>query len=260
MFKQLFLSERKIMAVILLNAVLIFTMYFPKFHGSFWLEFLDQCFILFFIVEAAVKMYYLKPSGYFGFWWNRFDFAILLLSLPALLVPYIELPDTSAILLLRMFRLVRLVRFIRFIPNLDQVMEGLSRALKASVFVLVALFVLDFLLALFTCHFYGEVAAEYFGDPLIAAYSIFQLFTVEGWNEISADVITQLENPFAIGITRLYFIIVVLSGGIFGLSLANAVFVDEMTIDNNRVLEEKVDRLQEQIAELKALLEERKRG
>ena len=38
------------------------------------------------------------------------------------------------------------------------------------------------------------------------------------------------------------------------MSLANAVFVDEMTSDNNADLEVKIDNLEAQIQELKALL------
>ena len=60
-----------------------------------------------------------------------------------------------------------------------------------------------------------------------------------------------------IGVSRFYFIIVVLLGGIFGMSLANAVFVDEMTSDNNSDVEDKIDNLEKQIAELKSLLLER---
>jgi len=45
-----------------------------------------------------------------------------------------------------------------------------------------------------------------------------------------------------------------LMGGIFGMSLANAVFVDEMTMDNNLELEQKIDRLQEQIQALTEML------
>ncbi len=256
MLKKLFLSERNIMVAIMVNAALLFTMYFPGYRENLWLDLLDQAFIVFFLIEAIVKIYYLKPEGYFSLGWNRFDFTIIMLSLPTLLVNVVNVPDTSMLILLRMFRLVRLVRFIRFIPNLSQVMEGLGRALKASVFVLGALLVIDFILALITCHFYGQVAGDYFGNPLIAAYSIFQLFTVEGWNEVAADVIANLDHPVAKGITRVYFVLIVLTGGIFGLSLANAVFVDEMTIDNNRLLEEKIDELQEQIGELKSLLQE----
>ena len=89
---------------------------------------------------------------------------------------------------------------------------------------------------------------------MISSYSIFQLFTVEGWNEVAQSVADRTGHPFLIGITRFYFVIIVLLGGIFGMSLANAVFVDEMTMDNNDALEAKIDNLHEEIRELKRLL------
>jgi voltage-gated sodium channel len=43
----------------------------------------------------------------------------------------------------------------------------------------------------------------------------------------------------------------VLIGGILGLSLANAVFVDEMMMDNTEILERKVDTLTEEVRRLR---------
>lgn len=246
------------MLAIILNAVIIFLLYFPAYRNDPLLEGIDQLFILFFVIEALVKLIVLKPSGYFGQSWNRFDFAIIVLSIPSVLVNFIPVPDTSLLIILRLFRLVRLIRFIRFIPNMGQVMAGLGRALKASVFVLAAVFFLNFLLAIFTCHFFAGVAPEYFGDPLISAYSIFQLFTLEGWNEIPAAIVDDVDNRVLVWVTRFYFGLVVLIGGIFGMSLANAVFVDEMTIDNNQELERKIDHLHEQITDLKQLIRQQR--
>jgi len=112
------------------------------------------------------------------------------------------------------------------------------------------------MLALFTCHFYGQIAPEYFGNPLSASYHIFQLFTVEGWNEIPATITERTNSTVFAGITRFYFALVVLAGGIFGMSLANAIFVDEMTMDNNQDLETKIDGLQQEISEIKELLKQ----
>lgn len=245
------------MVAILLNTAVIFLMYFPQLHGNIFLEILDQFFIIYFVVEAVVKIRTYKPKGYFANNWNRFDFTIVLLSLPSILINFIPVPDTSLLILLRLFRLIRLIRFIRFIPNMNQIMRGLGRALRASIFVLTALLVLNFLLAIFTCHFYGHIAPEFFGNPLTSAYSIFQMFTVEGWNEIPKVIAKRMDNHFIIGVTRFYFVVVVLIGGIFGMSLANAVFVDEMTIDNNRELEQKIDALTKELMELKEMLKNR---
>ena len=249
-----FLSERAMMTIIFLNAIVIFFMYFRQFEHSWHLRFFDQLFIGIFVVEAIIKMSFLGPRSYFSDRWNQFDFFIVIASVPSLLMNFIDLPDTSWLLILRLFRLLRLVRFFNFIPHMGKIVEGLARAIRASVFVLLALFFLNFMLAIFTCHFYRNVAPDYFGDPLISAYSIFQMFTVEGWNEIPKSISENMDNAYIIGITRFYFVLVVLIGGIFGMSLANAVFVDEMTLDNNSLLEKKIDQLQAQIEELKGII------
>lgn len=254
MFKRFFLNERNILMAIILNSIVIFALYFPAYENNKWLELIDHIFIFLYLVEALVKLAVFKPKAYFTDSWNRFDFLIVIGSLPTLLVNLIPIPDTSLLIVLRLFRLVRLVRFIRFIPDLGKVIAGLGRALKASVFVLLALVFLNIMLAIITCHFYGKVAPDYFGDPLVSSYSIFQLFTVEGWNEIANTIAQKTGHPFLVGLTRFYFVLVVLLGGIFGMSLANAVFVDEMTMDNNQELEQKIDRLHDEIRELKELV------
>jgi len=255
MIKNFFLSEKNMLFAIVLNAVVIFLWYFPQFHGNSWLQLIDHFFILLFALEAVAKIREYGWKAYWKTWWNRFDFLIVLFSLPSLLENAAVLPDASWLLILRLFRLVRLIRFIHFVPHIEEIVNGLGRALKASVFVMILLFGLNFLLAIFTCHFYGEIAPEYFGNPMISSYSIFQMFTVEGWNEIPASIVADSDDSMYAGLTRFYFVLVVLFGGIFGMSLANAVFVDEMTMDNNDQLEKKVDELSAQVAELKEILE-----
>ncbi|MEO0725143.1 MAG: ion transporter [Bacteroidota bacterium] len=254
MIRRFFLREGNMLAAIIVNSLIIFALYFPELQDVRWLINLDHFFIAVFLVEAIVKIYTYGWKGYWSSRWNRFDFTIVIGSFPTLLTDLLPVPDTSLLIVLRLFRLLRLVRFLRFVPNMGKVLNGLGRALKASVFVVLALFFLNILLALITCQFYGQIAPEYFGNPLISSYSIFQLFTVEGWNEVAQSVAARTDHPFLIGITRFYFVVIVLLGGIFGMSLANAVFVDEMTMDNNEALEAKIDTLQEEIRELKRLL------
>jgi voltage-gated sodium channel len=103
---------------------------------------------------------------------------------------------------------------------------------------------------------FRDLDPEHFGNPVVAGYSIFQVFTVEGWNEI-ADGLEQraLDGEHGnarllVTGTRLFFVIAVLVGGILGLSLANAVFVDEMMADNTEALERKVDDLAAELRKL----------
>ena len=241
---------------IILNSIIICLLYFPQISENFRhiLEYVDNVFIVIFLIEAIVKLYVYKPKEYFSSGWNIFDFSLVVGSLPTLISSFYPIPNTSLLLILRLFRLVRLVRFIRFVPRMEMIMAGLGRALKSSIFVIMVLIFLNFLLALFTCHFYGAKAPEYFGDPLISSYTIFQLFTVEGWNEVAKVISEKYESPMISGLTRFYFVLIVLAGGIFGMSLANAIFVDEMTMDNNQDLESKLEDLSQQISELKEMI------
>lgn len=258
MLRRLFLSERSILVAVALNALVIFWLSFPQYSDVFWLRLLDELFILFFVVEVIVKMRYLSVRSYFANPWNRFDFLIVVASLPSLLVTILPLPNTSIAIIFRLFRLVRMVRLLRFVPNIDHLAKGLARAFRSSIFVFLSLLGLNVFLSLFTCHLYHEIAPEYFGDPLISSYTIFQLFTIEGWNDIPA-VIAERTTPLHAGLTRFYFVIVVILGGIFGMSLANAVFVDEMTIDNNDALEKKIDELTIHVTKLQEMLENKEK-
>ena len=254
--KKIFLSEKIILIAIITNAIVIFWMSFPEWRDHQGLKIIDELFIFFFLIEAIVKISALGANTYFKDNWNRFDFALVVGSVPALLSAFLPIPNTSILLIFRLLRLVRLVKFLWFIPNMKHILVGLGRAFKASIFVLLALAFLNLLLSIISCQLFGQNTPELFETPITASYTIFQMFTVEGWNEIVGQV--EESNPehsaLMIAGIRIYFVIVVLFGGVFGMSLANAIFVDEMTIDNNEILEGKIDILQEKIEQLQQTL------
>lgn len=96
---------------------------------------------------------------------------------------------------------------------------------------------------------FNEISPDYFGDPVTSFYSTFKVFTVEGWYEIPDKMTVDLPGMQRFFI-KLYFIIILILGGIFGLSIVNSIFVDSMVSDNNDVLEEKIDELNKKIETL----------
>ena len=242
-------SEPLVMFVIGLNAIVLVLDGFPFLHNAagLWLGFIDYICLLFFILEASIKI---LRDGFPSYWkegWNKFDFVIVLASTPLLLQPFLgSSVDFFSILLVGRF--LRFLRVMKFIPNGPKMWAGVLRALKASMAVFLTLFVLNLILALGANILFGKIAPEFFGDPIRAAYSLFKVFTVEGWYEIPDTLALRDIDPTTIFFLRIYFMISVLTGGILGLSLANAVFVDEMTADNN-------DRLEQMVEELKTELE-----
>ncbi|MFQ5633064.1 MAG: ion transporter, partial [bacterium] len=218
-----------------------------------WIEYF--C-IIYFVLEAALKI---QVFGFHGYWriaWNKFDFIIVLLSLPSLLEPIDAMSGYQIVLILRLARLFRLFKLLRFIPHGPKIWAGVKRALQASVGVFLALMMLNLLLAMGATILFGHEAPEYFGNPMLSIYTLFKIFTVEGWHEIPDTITRENGSSLWAFAVRGYFALCVLVGGILGLSLANAVFVDEMTADNTVKVENMVERLENDI---KRLHEERQK-
>ncbi len=274
---KFFIGERAVVAVIILNTLALGAMAFTDpqlfdaslvhdaIHGpTGWAATelgkavfstarrIDYLCVIYFFIETGLKV---RAKGWASYWtsrWNRFDFTVVLLSAPVLLSPFVETHDLSIVLVLRLGRLFRLFRVMRFIPNREHLYQGVVRALKASVGVFIALIVINVVLSLGATQLFGKTAPEYFGNPALSSYTLFRVFTVEGWYEIPEAIASRAHPTIAV-LARIYFMAAVLIGGFLGVGLANAVFVDEMTMDNNDDLETKVDAL---MVEIRALRKE----
>jgi voltage-gated sodium channel len=251
-------GEAAVLIVIAINVIAMFTGGFKISAGARnVVDWIDYICMWYFVFEAVVKIRLFGFNGYWSRPWYRFDFLIVLASIPRLFMPptaaAAEAGAFALAPLLRIGRFLRFMRLMRFVPDAPKLWRGTIRAMKASIGVFVVLLVLNVILAMGANILFAELAPQYFGNPLTASYTLFKVFTVEGWHEIPDAIVAG--NPgisdSQMTLVRGYFVASVLIGGILGLSLANAIFVDEMTMDNNRELEEQVAELQNQIKELR---------
>jgi voltage-gated sodium channel len=219
--------------------------------APFWIKSLlqiDNIITLIFLLELIVKISTLRFNTFIKSNWNIFDAILIILAIPSL-YHWIFNGNTTQLdyfLILRITRVFKFFRFIRFFPNIDHLIQGVSRALKASIIVLLGFLVYNFVISVLSCFFYREIAPEYFANPLVSFYSIFKIFTVEGWYEIP-DFVSQNSNETIGFLTKIYFGLIVITGGILGLSLVNSIFVDAMVSDNNDGLEKKIESLEAKI-------------
>ena len=251
MVKKLFLNENFILLLIVLNAIIIFVSGFDLGDkNNFILSLIDNGITILFIFELTIKLIQ-YGKRYFASNWNKFDFILILFSIPALIAFILnaEFQDFSFFLVFRVMRVFKSFRFLKFIPGIDHLIRGIQRALKASIIVMLGFVVYIFIVGIFSFYLFKENSPEFFGNPLISLYSTFKIFTIEGWFEIPEKVTTGF-LPLSAFFTYIYFIFVVLSGGILGLSLVNSIFVDAMVSDNNDHLEKKIDNLELKIDKL----------
>lgn len=251
MIKKLLLSEKFILLLIITNTIVIFFSGFDLGHrNNILLTLLDNVITFAFLAELSIKLFTFGKR-YFDSNWNKFDLTLILLSVPSLIsfILNIDYHDFSFLLVFRVLRAFKSFRFLKFVPGIDHLISGIKRALKSSIIVILGFIVYIFIIGIFSFYLFNEVAPEYFRNPLVSLYSIFKIFTVEGWFEIPEHVTKNLTTTTSF-FTYLYFIFVVLSGGILGLSLVNSIFVDAMVSDNNEELEHKIDRLELKIDKL----------
>ncbi len=247
---RLFLNDRFILTIIVINSITIFSEGFSEFGDDllYWITLVDSFVTILFLIEASIKIWYLGWSPYIQSNWNKLDFILVILSLPSvfLLIIQSDLHGLSFLLIFRISRVFRFFRFFKFIPGIEELVKGVQRAMKASVFVLFGLFVFNFIIAVLSSYLFKDISPHYFGNPLKSLYSIFKIFTIEGWYEIPDELSEGVDN-FSSFLIKGYFVIILIVGGIIGLSLVNSIFVDSMVMDNTDELERKVDRLNEKI-------------
>ncbi|MCD7963894.1 MAG: ion transporter [Rikenellaceae bacterium] len=245
--RNIFLNERFILTLIMINAALIFFQEFEQ--APRWLEYTDNIFTILFAFEMFVKIRTYGDENYWKNNWNRLDGILVIIALFGLILELFRFIDAEAlqiILTIRVLRVFKSFRLIRFVPNIKGIIAGVKRALKSSYIVIMAFSLLLFISAILTCSLFKDVAPEYFNTPLDSMYSVFRIFSVEGWTDIP-DLIATRTIPIVGFLTKVYFVVLLFAGGILGMSLINSIFVDAMISPNSDKLEAKVELLTEKL-------------
>lgn len=163
-----------IIGVILFNAVVLGleTSDFVMSHAGWLVSFLDELCLGIFVIELVLKLiafdYRFFKSG-----WNIFDFVIVGISL---------VPAAEALSVLRALRILRILRVVSAAPSLRRVVEGFVSALPGmgSVFLLMA--IIFYIGSVIATKLFGDLFPDWFGNLGLAAYSLFQIMTLESWS------------------------------------------------------------------------------
>jgi len=250
-FFKLFLNDRFILAVILVNSCVIYAQ--VDGYTNTCLSVLDALCLLIFTIEMIVKHVEYGVREYWQDGWNRLDGLLTILSFPSLLellIP-IDMMQLSFLMILRLLRILRFFRVLHFFPNFSKVVKGFKAAMRDSYAILLSFFVIIIIFGLINCSLFRDADPEHFQTPIRSIYAVFQICTVEGWYEIPNAVAAYYGgSTIAAECVRIYFCTLLIFGGIIGMSFINSVFVDAMVADNNDDLIIKLDEMQKTLDEL----------
>ena len=201
------------------------------FHGSladpFWVESIGWIILIYFTLEVACKIYLEGWRTYANSWGNRADCFIIAASLLWVLVHGM---GEGSLAFLRMFRFLSMVRILKLMPDTAQMVEGVLRAIKASRAIVILLGVSW---SFFSSGLYPlwPASSGCFGTPLKSLNISFRSLRLRTGRQLpsgeSAGSVWLLWGEFLChpGVGHWWVFI--------SLSLANAIFVDEMASDNN---------------------------
>lgn len=246
--KSFFTNDKIMLTLVVINTITIFLGGYGRAPKAFlWI---DSVFTVLFLLEALVKI---SVYGWNNYWkenWNKFDFIITLVAIPSLINLVSDTGvATNVLLSLRSLRIFKSFRLLKFIPNINGLLKGIGLAMRASLIVTISFAVLLLIISILSSTLFGKIAPDLFGDPGVSLFTVFRLFTGDGWSEIPtiiAENSTELTGRLVrIGFAALFFI-----GGILGLSLVNSIFVDAMAGDNNDEILEKLNMLEKKIDKL----------
>lgn len=173
---------------------------------------IDKIILAIFVVEITLKLY---SNGFLFFksGWNIFDFSIVAIAL---------LPASGALAVLRSLRIFRSLRLIKNLPKLRFIVESLLHSLPSLGWIFVLLALMFYVFAVIGTKLFGAEYPEWFGNLGASMFSLFQIMTLEGWAEISREIMKVY--PLA----NVYFIAFILLASYTTLNIFIAIVVNTM--------------------------------
>lgn len=175
--------QRTILAAIALTGLLAGLETYPQFRegtAGQMVEGLQTAVLALFAAEIAIKLgsYGARPWLYFRNGWNLFDFLIVSLCILPLHAEYVVV-----------LRLLRTLRLFTALPGLQIMVSGLLRGIPSLGYVGLLLLLHFYIYAVIGTFVFGANDPLRFGTLHNSMMTLFQVLTLEGWNDILA---TQL--------------------------------------------------------------------
>ena len=190
---------------------------------------IDNIILAVFVLEMILKLYAYGFS-FFKSGWNVFDFSIVAIAL---------LPASGTLAVLRSLRIFRSLRLIKNLPKLRFIVEALLHSLPSLGWIFVLLTLVFYVFAVIGTKLFGAAYPGWFGNLGASMFSLFQIMTLEGWAEISRDIMKEF--PLA----SIYFITFILLASYTTLNIFIAIVVNTMSEVQQKTSKEGIENIED---------------
>mmetsp|Transcript_2822 Transcript_2822/g.8385 ORF Transcript_2822/g.8385 Transcript_2822/m.8385 type:complete len:523 (+) Transcript_2822:111-1679(+) len=209
---------------------------------------IDTLFFLVFLGEAGIRMY-LEREHWVRSPWNWFDVAVVVIALADVIVLASvdgggqDLVGLQIFRIVRLARLVRLVKLVRLMADLRTMVNALWHALQTMSFLIVIMVFGLLIYSILAVNYIGRNEAlsdviinghgidKLFGSIPRSMYSLFQLMTLEAWDETWRPIIVRQPG-------LLFFLLSFMVFFTFGMLNMTVALVIEKTMHHTTLAEE----------------------
>ncbi len=243
------INEKFLTVILIIYALVVFCgeqFASSVFSFSLWV-WIDFVCTLIFLLEMIIKIRLDGWKKYIK--GNWFDAFVVLLSLPSLLVPFVDFSHLHTVVILRLLRLGRIMRvflLFQYLPNINKLLKGFLSGIRQTASVLLGFLIVMFVFGLISYALFKDVSTQFFGTPLQSLHSMFQLFVIDGWLEITHSV-SEGMSPMGRELIYFYFIALVALLGIIGMAFITSIFVDAMAEKDNDDVQKKLRKISKQL-------------
>ncbi len=104
------------------------------------------------------------------------------------------------------------------------------------------------IISLISVTLFKSSAPTFFGNAFDSFFTIFKIFSGDGFSDVVAEIVSNSSQEFGY-FTKLYFVLIVFTGSILGLSLINSVFIDQMSSSDSKT-ENEINSLETKLDEV----------
>lgn len=260
--------ENLTIGVIILNAIVLGLETYPSLARDYGetLHTANEVFLAYFTVEIAIRImaHGQRPWEFFRNGWNVFDFVII----SAAYLPGVR--ENATIV-----RLLRVLRLFTLLPDLRVLVAGMVRSFRPLGSLALLFGMVFYVYGMIGWLLFSDVDPDHWRDIGRALLTMFQLVTVEGWNEIQDAALAS--KPWA----WIYFVSFVIISAFVLFNMVIGVVINSIeeardhaateaeaarraervgSEDPSIELVKRLDALQETITDLRAQLEANQAG
>jgi voltage-gated sodium channel len=215
----------------------------------YFIHILDWLVTLIFLTEITIRFIGEENKvDFFKSAWNIFDTSIVIVSL-------IPIEDSELAIIGRLIRIFRVLRMISIIPELKMLLNSLLIALPQLGYIVALMFIIFYIYAAIGSTFFAQINPVLWGDIAISMLTLFRVMTFEDWTDVQYETMEVYPLSWIFYLSFIFFTAFAFLNMVIGVVVNVLNEEHEKVINKNKIPQPTNSELQQEIRELKKLIE-----